>query len=147
MRNEHQTMQKQEAYERLFDEKEQMLSEVARTVLGEACGSAYARNMVRSYCFEEAEYVASMKKMYLAVAQLVGRDRELLSEFSRAAMTAVASIDPDDYETLAGFGVYSANLHDYYGTVSGMIEDILQEDATQSVMVVMDDGTSPTVFG
>jgi hypothetical protein len=68
-----------------------------------------------------------MEKMRRAAADLTGRDCEILAELVRAAKTAAASINADDYETLAGYRVYRGNLHRYYGMVSGMVEDILQE--------------------
>ena len=126
MTTEHQTTPEEEAYERLVEENWESLSEMARTVLREAESAAYAAYMVRSYCFQPEEYDEAMEKMRLAAAALNARECELLARIWRAALAAAASIDADDLETIAGYGVYSANLHRYYGLVSAMVEQIQQ---------------------
>jgi len=108
---EHQVTPEQEAYGRVLDETWKMSSEAARTVIGEAQGAAYAENMVHSYCFQPEEYQEAMEKMRLA-AELSDRECELLAKLWRAALVA-ASIDSEDFETLAGYRVYSGNLHWY----------------------------------
>lgn len=130
---EHQRTPEQNAYGRLLKETEQILSEAAWTLLGEAENAAYGQHLVRSYAYMPEEYVEAMKKMHLAAAELTNRDREHLSELWRAALAAAASIDPDDFETLAGYRVYSGDLHRYYKMVSGMIEDILHKDAAETI--------------
>ena len=130
---EHQSTREEEAYGRLLKETEQILSEAAWTLLGEAETAAYRQHLVRSYSYTPQDYVEAMKKMHLAAAELTGRDREHLSELWRAALAAAASLDPDDFETLAGYRVYSGDLHRYYRMVSGMIEDILHKVAAEKV--------------
>jgi hypothetical protein len=95
--------------------------------MGEAQSAAYAANMVRSYCFQPEEYEEAMEKMRLAAAKLSNRECELLAKLWRAALAAAAFIDSEDFETLAGYRVYSGNLHWYYRMLSGMVEKILEE--------------------
>jgi hypothetical protein len=83
--------------------------------------------MVRSYCFGPEEYEEAMEKMRLATTALTDRECELLAKLWRAALAAAASIDADDFETLAGYRVYEGNLHWYYRMASGMLEEILEE--------------------
>ena len=125
MTTEHQTTPEEETYGRLLDEMWEELSEPARTIIGEAQSAAYAANMVRSACFQPEEYDGAMEKMRLAAAKLTDRDCELLRAHVRAALLACASVDPFDQDSLAGYRVYSANLHDYYRMVADMVTDIL----------------------
>jgi hypothetical protein len=84
---------------------------------------------VRGYCFQwHFEYDEAMDKMCLATVGLTDGEHKLLAKFWRAALAAAASIDSEDFESLAGFGVYSGNVHLYYRMVSGMVENILQGD-------------------
>jgi hypothetical protein len=107
MTREHQVTPEEEAYGQLLDETWEMLSEPAHTVMGEAQSAAYAANMVRSYCFQPEEYEQTMEKMRLTTAELSNRECELLAKLWRAALAAAASIDSEDFETLAGYRVYS----------------------------------------
>ena len=127
MTTEHQTTPEEEAYRRLLDEIRKMLSEPARAVIEEAQSAAYAANMVHSYCFQPEEYEQTMEKMRLTTAELSNRECELLAKLWRAALAAAASIDSEDFETLAGYRVYSGDLHWYYRMFSGMVEKILEE--------------------
>lgn len=127
MTTEHLATQEEKAYEQLLDEIWEMLSEPARTVIGEAHSAAYAANMVRSYCFQPEEYDEAMEKMHSAGAEITDREYKLLAKLWRSALSAAASIDSEDFETLAGYGVYSGNLHWYYRMLSGMIEETLRE--------------------
>jgi hypothetical protein len=127
MTTEHQTTREEEAYGRLLDEIWEKLSEPARAVIEEAQSAAYAANMVRSYCFQPEEYEEAMDKMRLATVGLTDGEHKLLAMFWRAALAAAASIDSEDFETLAGYRVYSGDLHWYYRMFSGMVEKILEE--------------------
>jgi hypothetical protein len=129
MTTEYQTMQ-EEAYGRLLEEKQEMLSEPARTVLAEAEWAAYKECMVRSYCLQPQEYEEAMEKMRLAAAELTGHDCELLAELVHAAKAAAASIDPND-ETLVGHKVHRGHVYWYYRMVSGMVEEILQGETAE----------------
>jgi hypothetical protein len=124
---EHQRTREEEAYGELFDEILEKLSEPARTLIGEAHSAAYADNMVSSCCFQLGEYEEAMEKMRLAAAELTEREHELLTRLWRAALVAAASIDPNDFETLAGYRVYRGNLHYYWRMFSDMVEKTLQE--------------------
>src|SRR3712207_4573823 len=126
MRTKHQTTREEEVYGRFLEETEDMLSEAVRTILSEAQSAAHGAHMVRSYCFQPEEYDEAMEKMRLAAAKLTDREHQLLAKIWRAALAAAASIDADDYESLAGYKAYSGDLHHYYRMLSSMIEKTLQ---------------------
>jgi hypothetical protein len=127
MTHEHQTTREEEAYWRLLEEKEDMLSEAARNVLSEAQSAADKAYMVSSYCFQwDLEYDWAMEKINLAAAKLTDSEHQLLAMIWRGALAAAASVDADDFESLAGYRVYSGHLHRYYRMVSSMIEGTLQ---------------------
>ena len=123
----HWTTREEEAYGQLLEETEGTLSEAVRTILSEAETAAHARYMVPSYGFVPEEYDEAMQKMRSAATKLTDREHQLLAKVWRAALAAAASVDAEDFESLAGYGVYSGDLHRYYRTVSGMIERTLQE--------------------
>jgi hypothetical protein len=104
-----------------------MLSEPARAVFGEAQSAAYATFLVRNYCFQPEEYDEAMEKMSVAAAGLSDREHKLLAKLWRAALVAAATVDSEDFETLAGYRVYRGDLHHYYRMTAGMIERTLQE--------------------
>jgi hypothetical protein len=131
MRAEHQNTLEEEAYQRLLDETWEVLSEAARAVLKEAHSLAYKVYMVRNYGIQPAEYEEADEKMRLAAAELTDEDRVLLAEIVRTTLVACASIDPFDYDTLTGYGVYGVNLHWYYRMVSDMVRDVLYEQISQ----------------
>lgn len=64
--------------------------------------------------------------MLEAVGELTDLEHELLAKLWRSALAAAASIDSEDFETLAGYCVYSGDLHWYYRMCSGMVEEVLQ---------------------
>ena len=127
MTTEHQTTQQEMAYEQLLEERWEMLSEAARTLLLEAHSASYRKNMAHNISYQPEEYEEAMQKMHLASAEFTGRDFEMLAELVRGAMAAAASLDQYDYETLAGYRVYRVNLHWYYRMLFGMVDEILQE--------------------
>jgi hypothetical protein len=127
MTNEHLTTREEKAYWRLFEDKDGELSDAARNVLMEADIAAYAANMVRSYCFQPMEYEEAMEKMRLVANELTDRECEPLAKLWRAALAAAASVDPEDFETYAGYRVYRGDLHWFYRMLSGMIERTLQD--------------------
>ena len=116
----------EEAYERLLNESEEVLSESARTVLEKANAMAYAMHLVRSYCLQPEEYDEAMAEMRRAAAELTDWESGLLWKLWRAALASAASIDPDD-ETPAGHRVYRGDVHHYYRMASGMVERTLLE--------------------
>jgi hypothetical protein len=126
MTTEHQTTREEKVYRRLLEEEEDILSEAVRTILSEAHLAAYAECMVRNYCFQPEEYDEAVEKMSLAAAKLTDSEHQLLAKIWRAALAAAASVDADDYESLAGYRVYSGDLHYYYRMVSSMVERTLQ---------------------
>jgi len=125
MTSEHQTTQEEKAFDRLLEEEWKTLSEAARTVIREARLAAYADNMVSSYCFGREEYEEAIEKMRHSAAELTDRDCELLKDVVRAAIAALASIDPFDLDTLVGYRVYRVNLHRYYEMISDMVQGTL----------------------
>jgi hypothetical protein len=133
MTTKHQTTREEGAYRRLLDEIWEKLSEPARAVIEEAQSAAYAANMVRSYCFQPEECEEAMDKMRLATVGLTDGEHKLLAMFWRAGLAAAASIDSEDFETLAGYRVYSGNVHSYYRMLSRMVEEILQEKRTAEI--------------
>jgi hypothetical protein len=126
MTTEHQTTQEEKAYERMIEENKDMLSEAIRTILSEAETEAYKFNLCRNYAYQPQEYDEAIEKMRLAAVELTDDECRLLSKLWHAALAAGASICADDFESLAGYRVYSGNLHRYYRMVSGMIERTLQ---------------------
>jgi hypothetical protein len=68
-----------------------------------------------------------MERMRSAGAEITDHEHELLARLRRSALAAAASVDSEDFETLAGYGVYSGDVHWYYRMCSGMVERILQE--------------------
>jgi hypothetical protein len=126
MTTEHQTTREEKVYRQLLEEEEDILSEAVRTILSEAHLAAYAECMVRNYCFQPEEYDEAVEKMSLAAAKLTDSEHQLLAKIWRAALAAAASVDADDYESLAGYRVYSGDLHYYYRMVSSMVERTLQ---------------------
>ena len=127
MTTKHRTTREEEAFGQLLEETEGTHSEAVRTIISEAETAAYARYMVPSYGFVPEEYDEAMQKMRSAATKLTDREHHLLAKVWRRALAAAASIDAEDFESLAGYGVYSGDLHRYYRTVSGMIERTLQE--------------------
>jgi hypothetical protein len=128
MTTEHQTTPEEEALERLLNENWETLSEMARTVFTEAEAAAYGAHLVHNYCFQwDGEYDEALEKMRLAAAELTDHDHQLLATIWRAALAAAASVDADDLETLAGYRVYSGDLHYCYRMISRMIERTLQD--------------------
>ena len=128
MKNEHRTTREEEAYGRILDVQYETLSEAARTVLSEAEAEAYKANMVSNYSYQgDIEYNEALEKMRLAAVELTEDECRLLSKLWHAALAAAASVDADDFESFAGYRVYSGDLHRYYRMASGMIEKILQE--------------------
>ncbi len=124
----HRETPKEEAFWRLFEETEGVLSEAARTLLQTARGAAYRANMVHNVSFQPQAYEEAEQKMRAAAAGLTQLDRELLGRLWRAALAAAASIDPGEGgETLGGYDPRRGRLHWYYREASGMIEDILKE--------------------
>ena len=127
MTTEHQITREQEVYERFLEDIREELSEPTHTVIEEAQSAAYAANMVHSYSFQPRECEEAMEKMRRAAAGLTEREHKLLVKLWRAALAAAASIDPEDFERLAGYRVYSGNLHWYYRMASGMVEETLHD--------------------
>jgi hypothetical protein len=127
MTTKHQETQQEKAYGQFLDEIWEVLSEPARTLIGEAESAAYAAHMVRSYCMQPEEYDEAMEKMRLAAARLTEREHELLAKLWRVALAAAASIDSEDYETIVRDRVNRSDLHWYYRAFSGMIEKTLDE--------------------
>lgn len=128
MTNNHQTTPEEEAYERLLDENWDALSESARCVITEAHAAAYKHHLVSNVCLMLEEYEEALEKMRLAAAKVNDRECELLMELVRRAITAAASADLFDEDTLVGYGTYRRDLHGYYRMVSDMIRYTLYRE-------------------
>ena len=126
MTTEHQTTPEEEAYERLLEEKWEMLSGAARNLVNEALSAAYIHHLIRNAIFDPADYEEAMEKMHCAATKITGEDLELLARLWRLALAAAASIDPHD-STLAGFRVDAADFHGYYRMLSGMVEEVVEK--------------------
>jgi hypothetical protein len=118
----------EEAFERLLDEKQGMLSEHALALVGTAHDEAYAKFLVKSHCYQPEEYVEAMEKMLGLAVELTDHEREVLAEISFAALNAAASIDPDDKTPAGGHRVLMVDVHWYYWTISDMIGHTLQKE-------------------
>lgn len=127
MTTEHQTTPEEEAYGRLVEEARVVFSAAAGTVLSEAEGVSYGDNLVRNYASQPEDYEEAMDKMRLAATELTDRDQELLARLWRAALAAAASIDPYDRTPVAYYKADQEDFHWFYRTLSGMVEEILQE--------------------
>lgn len=128
MTTEHQTTPEEETYGRLVEEAREVFSTAAATILTEAEGAAYGDNLIRSYIFGPEEYEEAMDKMRLAAVELTDREHELLAKLWRAALAAAASIDPEDDTPVAYYKARQGDFHWYYRMLSGMVQEILQEN-------------------
>jgi exoribonuclease R len=127
MTTEHQVTQEEKAYGQLLDKIWEMLSESARAVLREAEAEAYKFNLCHNYAYQPEEYDEAMEKMRIAAVELTDCEHMLLAKVWRAALSAAASIDSEDFETLAGYRAHPGHLHHYYRMLSGMVEKTLEE--------------------
>src|ERR671911_10859 len=106
----HQATREEETYGHLLGEIWEKLSEPVRTLIGKAHSAAYTANLVHIFSFQPEQDDEALEEMRLTDAGLTEREREPLAKLWRAALAA-ASIDPDDFETLAGYRVCRGNLH------------------------------------
>ena len=119
-----QRTREEEVFWQLLEENTDRVSTVARTVFAEAEAAACAENHIGNYTPDPDDHEESMHKMYLAGAELTDRDREILSEIWRAALSAATSIDPDDMTP--AHGVVRGADHWYYRMISSMVENVLR---------------------
>jgi len=126
MTTEHQPTPEEKAYGRFLEEKVDMLSGAARTILSEAEYASYTDCLIHNVCFHPEEYEEATEKMRLAATEITDRDLELLWRFWRLALAAAASIHPRD-RTPAGFRQDAGDLHYYYGVLSGMVQEVVGE--------------------
>ena len=125
MTTEYRKTREEEAFERLLDEKRDLLSEDALELVGTAQDEAYKYNLVRTYSCQPFEYFMGMEDMVRLSGELSYQEREIIVAVGGAAAVAAAAIDPED-QRLAGYRVYGGDVHDYYEMVSGMIEKALE---------------------
>lgn len=121
-----QDTQEEEAFSRFLDDNAKAFSQAASTLIAVAVQDSYAYCVGRKYDYDLKEYDEAMERMRLAAAELTDSDQEILSKLCRVASAAAASIDPND-ETPAGNKVCMGDYHWYYKSVSGMVEQVLQE--------------------
>ncbi len=128
MTTEHQPTPEEKAYERLLDEVQERFSRPAEALFYRARDLAYAEHMIRNYIVDEEDFVEAEAKMSAVATALTDRDQEILTQIVRAARAAADSLDPEDYETVAGFRVHPGNLHDWYTLTADMVEHTLEEE-------------------
>jgi hypothetical protein len=121
MTTEYRKTREEEAFERLLDEKRDLLSEDALELVGTAQYEAYKYNLIRTYSYQPFEYSMGMEDMVRLSGELSYQEREIIVAVGRAAAAAAAAIDPED-ERSAGHKVSKGDVHYYYEMVSGMIE-------------------------
>ena len=124
----HRMTPEEDAYGRLLDENWEELSEAARTIVREATGMSCGVNLTGNILYDPQDYDEAMEKLSAVAAQLTGRDRELLMEFTRRVLVASASVDLFDGKTLVGRGVYIRSVHYFYRMVGDMIERTLHKE-------------------
>ena len=122
----HQQTPEEKAYWRFLEEKVDMLSGAARTILNEADLAPYTCYLVHNVSFDPVEYEEAMEKMRLAAAEITDRDLELLWTLWRLALAAAGSIDPLD-RTPAGHRYDAGDLHCFYRMLSGMVREVVEE--------------------
>ena len=133
MRTDHQKTQEEKAYWRLLDEARVRLSWPAHALFCLADNLAYAEYMVPNYIASEEDYDEADDKMRFVAAGLTDGDFELLTAIVRAAKAAASSVEPDDYETIAGVREHPANLRLWYGNTAAMLEETLREERARRV--------------
>jgi hypothetical protein len=123
---EHQKTAEERALQQLVDEGGEALSEAGRTVLGQALDISFkaffGQACGRMYMPEE--YEGDMEEMRRAAAELAEDDFVGLAKIWRSALAAAASVDPYDFETLAGHRVYAGDLHRCYRLLSSRLEEV-----------------------
>ena len=124
MQTEYKRTREEEAFYRLLDEKQSLLSEDALKLVGLAQHEAYKYNLVSNYAYQPVEYFMGMEDMVRLAGELGDQEREFIATVGRAATAAAAAIDPED-ERPAGYKVCGGDVHYYYEMVSGMIEKAL----------------------
>ncbi len=127
MPTEHQITPEERAFHHLRLEQREQLSETALTVLQGAYEVAYNANMMPSMSFGPPDADEIMEEVYPAAAELSDHECKQLTRIWCAALSAAASVDPDDYETLIHYRVYRADLHDFYRHFSGLVEGIVRK--------------------
>jgi hypothetical protein len=125
MTTEHQRTPEEEGFNRLLDEKWNLLSEDARELVGLAQLEAYKDNLVHNCDCHPLEYSMCMEDMVRLAGELGDQEREFIAEVGRAATAAAAALDPEDKRP-AGHKVCMGDVHRFYDMVSGMIEEALE---------------------
>jgi len=120
----HQKTLQERTFDQLADQEWESLSEAARTVIEQALEIASKWYLIHNISYMSEWYEDDMKAMRRTVAGLTEHDCKGLTHIWRSALATAASIDPYDYETHLGYGVYPADLYGYYKEFSRMVEDI-----------------------
>jgi hypothetical protein len=123
----YETTPEEDAYYGLLNKEWESLSDAARTIIWGADVVAAAEYTVPSYSFSEEEYEEPLKKMRLAAARITEREHKVLARLWRAALAAAAALDSEDFDTVLWYGLYPANLHDFYRGLARMVETVLEE--------------------
>ena len=126
MNTEHQTTPEERAFERLLDEAFEKLPEAAHIILQEAHEFPHGFYMVSGYGGDDLQkHEEAVEEMHAVGADLTDPECELLTKCWLGALSAAASVDPYDYETLTGHKVYRAHLHKHYRMFSSIVEEVV----------------------
>jgi hypothetical protein len=106
----HQKTLQERTFDQLVDQEWESLSEAARTVIEQALEIASKWYLIHNISYMSEWYEDDMKAMRRTVAGLTEHDCKGLTHIWRSALATAASIDPYDYETHLGYGVYPADL-------------------------------------
>lgn len=80
------------------------------------------------YMVATEETCEAEDRMGYAAAALADRDRELPTEIVHAARTCVSFLNPEDYETSAGYHLSPVEVHHGHGRTAGIVELKFREE-------------------
>ena len=96
MTTEYRKTREEEAFEKLLDEKRDLLSGDALELVGTAQYEAYKYNLIKNYAYQPFEYFMGMEDMVRLSGELTGQERKIIAAVGRAATAAAAAIGPED---------------------------------------------------
>jgi hypothetical protein len=123
---EHVKTAKEKLFDALLDAKRDEVTEAARELIGIAMDFSYGYNLCRNYAFQPEDLFMADHNMLDQAYVLTEHDREVLAEVAQAAQAASDSLEKHDFETSAGFRIWTADLHRYYAMISAMVEKALK---------------------
>ncbi len=126
MTTENRTTPEEDALQALYEQED--LCAATRTIAAEAHLLSYKWNMAKNYCCQIEETDDAIEKMRLLASGLPERGLAQLADIARAALSAGASIDPFDKDTLVGYRVCPADLYEFYDTIFGLIANTYRNE-------------------